>query len=291
MVKLKEQLRLGRTLLADGAMGTALQNHGLEAGGCGEEWNLSHPAEVTAVAESYSKAGSDLVYTNTFGANRVRLSRYGLGERIAAVNTSAVEAAGRGAGEGVYVVGSIGPTGELLEPLGSLTEKEAFDAFVEQAQALVDAGVDGIVVETFSALEEVGQAVQAVKQVARDLPLLASMSFESGGRTMMGVAPEDAVRFLKEAGADVVGANCSVGPDTVSDVIQTMHEVDPSVPLLAKANAGIPEWQGDRSVYPISPEQMGAFAERVSAMGALIVGGCCGTTPAHIAAMAQSLSR
>jgi methionine synthase I (cobalamin-dependent) len=179
----------------------------------------------------------------------------------------------------------------LLEPWGPLTEAEAEAVFREQVEALVEAGVDGIVLETFSALEEVGAALRAVRKVAPDLPLFASMSFDTGGRTMMGVTPEQAVAFLADAKATVVGANCSVGPEVVEPAIQAMHRERPEVLLLAKPNAGMPQLVEGQPVYPVMPGEMAAFALRVREHGVAIIGGCCGTTPEHIAAMATALRR
>lgn len=292
MRTLRERVEAGELLLADGATGTQLQARGLRVGAPGEEWNLSHPEEVADLARSYAAAGSDLVYTNTFGGNRIRLRRYDLAHRVAEINRQAVALARQGvaaAGREVLVVASIGPTGELLEPWGDLKAEEALGAFREQVEALAEAGVDGLVLETFSALEEIALALQAAQEVAPHLPLIASMSFEMGGRTMMGVRPEDAAGFLLERGALVVGANCSVGPEVVEEALRAMKAVHPQARLLAKPNAGMPRLVEGKPVYPVSPEEMADFAVRMKEWGVSILGGCCGTTPAHIEAMARRL--
>jgi len=292
MRTLRERVEAGELLLADGATGTQLQARGLRVGAPSEEWNLSHPEEVADLARSYAAAGSDLVYTNTFGGNRIRLRRYDLAHRVAEINRQAVALARQGVaavGREVFVVASIGPTGELLEPWGDLKAEEALGAFREQVEALAEAGVDGLVLETFSALEEIALALQAAQEVAPHLPLIASMSFEVGGRTMMGVRPEDAAGFLLERGALVVGANCSVGPEVVEEALRAMKAVHPQARLLAKPNAGMPRLVGGRPVYPVSPEEMADFAVRMKEWGVSILGGCCGTTPAHIEAMARRL--
>lgn len=292
MRTLRERVEAGELLLADGATGTQLQARGLRVGASGEEWNLSHPEEVADLARSYAAAGSDLVYTNTFGGNRIRLRRYDLAHRVAEINRQAVALARQGvaaAGREVLVVASIGPTGELLEPWGDLKAEEALGAFREQVEALAEAGVDGLVLETFSALEEIALALQAAQEVAPHLPLIASMSFEMGGRTMMGVRPEDAAGFLLERGALVVGANCSVGPEVVEEALRAMKAVHPQARLLAKPNAGMPRLVEGKPVYPVSPEEMADFAVRMKEWGVSILGGCCGTTPAHIEAMARRL--
>lgn len=289
MPTLRDLLAGGRTLLADGATGTALQLLGLPLGTASEAWNLSHPEQVAAVADAYAAAGSDLVWTNTFGGTPLRLAHTGLAGRCAEVNRAAVELAQRGAAGRALVIGSIGPTGELLEPYGDLAPEAARDAFAEQAEALVGAGVDGLVLETFSALEELGAALEAALAAAGELPVIASCSFDSGGRTMMGVKPAEAVRFALERGAAVVGANCSLGPHIVEPAIAEMLSAAPGARLLAKPNAGLPELRDGRPHYPLSPSDLAAFAGRMQAAGVAIVGGCCGSTAEHIAAMRAAM--
>ncbi len=285
-----------RPLLADGATGTMLQSMGLPVGEPPERWTLENPEAVRSLARQYAEAGSQIVYTNTFGANRIRLKRFGLDNRVSELNILAVQLAREGVQQASrpasvppsFVVASIGPTGELLEPFGDLLPEEARDAFAEQATALMEAGVDAFVCETFSDLTEALVCLQAVRSVAK-VPVIVSMSFEESGRTMMGVSPEEAVSRLLDAGAFAVGANCSIGPEVVERAVRAMKSVRPDAFLLAKPNAGKPQLVEGKTVYPVNPEEMATFAVKMKELGVAIVGGCCGTTPAHIAAMAQAL--
>lgn len=285
---LLERLRAGEILVADGATGTLLQQRGLGRGECPEEWNVSHPEVVASVARDYAAAGSDLVYTNTFGGNRLRLAAYGLEGRVEELNRRGAEIARKAVGNEVFVVGSMGPTGEFLEPLGTHTFAEMVEIFAEQAQALAEGGVDAIVVETFSALEEIKAAAQGVKE-STGLPLLGSMSFDPNGRTSFGVRPEQAVAALVEAGAEVVGANCGGGPAELEPVAEKMRTANPDLLLLVKPNAGLPRLVRGEVYYPLTPAEMGEYARRFAALGVNILGGCCGTTPEHIAAIVQAL--
>jgi methionine synthase I (cobalamin-dependent) len=281
-----EALKQRAPLLADGATGTMLQMSGLPVGEVPERWVLENPAAVRKLAAQYADAGSDLVYTCTFGAGRVPLRRCGLEDRLEAINRTAVRLA-RDAGAR-FVAGSIGPTGELLEPYGEFNPDEARQSFAEQAALLAAAGVDALVCETFTDLTEALLAVEAA--CATKLPVLASMAFDPSGRTIMGVTPEDAVGRLSDAGAVVVGANCSVGPEVVERAIRAMKAARPDVPLLAKPNAGLPELTNGKMKYPVSPDALAAFAGRVKALGVAVIGGCCGSTPEHIRAMRQVMA-
>lgn len=288
---LQERLLTGETLLADGATGSMLQTMGLPAGEAPERWMLENPEPVARLARMYAEAGSDIVYTNTFGANRVRMNLCALGDRIGELNRRAVELARQGtaaSGREVLVAGSIGPTGEMLEPYGEMSIEQAGDAFAEQAAALVEAGVDLIVCETFADLEELLLCLEVARATAT-VPVFASMAYETSGRTMMGVRPEDAVTRLTAAGAAGVGANCSVGPDSLAAVLATMRGAAPGARLLAKPNAGLPQLVDGRTVYATGPETLAAFARQMKDLGAAIIGGCCGTTPAHLRAMREAL--
>lgn len=280
-----------RPLLADGATGTVLQGMGLKAGEAPERWTIERPAAIREVARGYIEAGCDIIYTNTFGANRLRLKLGGLESRVAELNRNAarlareeIEAAPRR----VFLAGSIGPSGELLEPYGELSPSAAREAFAEQAAALGEAGVDAIVCETFTDLSEALLCLEAVRSHT-SLPVMVSLAFGAGGRTMMGNTPQAAVSKLGEAGAVAVGTNCSVGPDEMIPVIRAMKAASPRVPLLAKPNAGMPQIVGDKTVYAVGPESMAGFAGRMRELGVAIVGGCCGTTPAHLRAMGEAL--
>jgi len=245
---------------------------------------LDNPDAIRNLAAQYAAAGADLIYTCTFGASRVGLRRCGLEDKFDLVNRTAVRLAREAAGGNAFVVGSIGPTGEMLEPYGEFNPDEARASFAEQAALLADAGVDALVCETFTDLQEALLAVSAAKEKA-NVPVLASMAFELNGRTMMGVTPEDAVNQLTDAGAAAVGSNCSVGPDSLEAVIRAMKNARPDARLLAKPNAGLPQVVDGHAVYNVGPDTLAAFAAKMKALGVAVVGGCCGTTPEHLRAM------
>ena len=289
---LLERLGRGELLISDGATGTFLQQHGLEPGGCPEEFNSSHPDVVREMARQYLEAGSDMVLTNSFGGSVFMQKKYGYGERVAEFNRLAAEHARSQAPEGRFVVGSVGPTGEFLEPLGPVSEAEMYDAFVEQVKALEAGGADGVVVETMTAVEEAALAVRA----ARDntgLVVMATMVFDKGPRgffTMMGVTPERAVQSMQETGAHVVGSNCGNGIDNMVDIARRMRAETDGF-LLIHSNAGIPAMQKGQIVYPESPEYMAERFGELADLGVNIIGGCCGTGPDHIRALATAVGR
>lgn len=279
-------------VLADGAMGTMLFAAGLEHGGSPELWNVEHPDRVAAVHRAYLEAGSQIILTNTFGGTRFRLQLHNLENRVAELNRAAVHLL-RGvvsdSGKRVLVAGDIGPSGQLLQPLGELTYEEAVAGFAEQADALIDSGVDLVWIETMSALEEVQAAVEAVRRVSQTIPIVTTMTFDTRGRTMMGVTPEKALTTLLSYGASAVGGNCGNGPEEIIGVIEKMHALSPDTILVAKANAGIPELVGGRPVYRATPEMMAEYALQARAAGARIIGTCCGSTSAHIQAISRAL--
>lgn len=281
-----EALKQRAPLLADGATGTMLQMVGLPVGAAPERWVLENPGAVRDLAAQYADAGSDLVYTCTFGAGRVPLRRCGLENHLEDINHAAVRLARDARPR--FVAGSIGPTGEMLEPYGEFRPDEARQSFAEQAALLAAAGVDALVCETFTDLNEALLAVEAA--CATKLPVLASMAFGQSGRTIMGVTPEDAVGQLSDAGAVVVGANCSVGPEVVERAVRAMKAARPNVLLLAKPNAGLPELVNGKMRYSVSPIALAEFAGRMKALGVAVIGGCCGTTPEHIRAMRQVMA-
>jgi len=282
-----------RVLLGDGAMGTELQRAGLQAGQPGELWNLEQPARVEAIHRAYVDAGADLVLTNTFGANPWVLGRYALGGSLEAIARSAAELARRAVPPGVFVLGDIGPTGALLKPLGDATLEQFHGAFLRQAQALLAGGADGIIVETMSAIEEAVAAVRAARKAGAPF-VIGSMAFDrtkdASFRTLMGVRPEFAARALVEAGAAIVGANCGTKM-RVADFAQLTAALRSAVtcPVMIQPNAGRPELAGGQTVYRLSPAEFAGAMRAVVKAGARIVGGCCGTTPAHIAAVRQML--
>jgi 5-methyltetrahydrofolate--homocysteine methyltransferase len=280
-------------ILADGAMGTMLFANGLQFGDPPEVWNLAHPDLIRRIQRGYIEAGSRIVLTNTFGGNRARLRLSGHGERVDELNRTAVillRAEVDAAGGNALVAGDIGPSGEIVEPLGTLPYDEAVEIFREQAASLVTGGVDCIWIETMSDLNEIRAAIQGVRQAAPGIALIATMTFDTRGHTMMGVSPEDAVAHLAAWGADAIGGNCGNGPDELIPVIARMHAAAPDVVLVAKSNAGMPELVDMQAVYKASPELMAETAIEMRDAGARIVGACCGSSPAHLAAMAASLA-
>ena len=287
MNRLAALLGAGRPVLLDGGMGTLLQDMGLEDGDPGELWNLENPDAVRAAHAAYAEAGARLLTTNTFGGTRPRLELHGLGDRVAEVNRTAARLARSVADErGLLVAGDLGPTGELLAPLGTLTHEEAHELFAEQLSGLVEGGIDLVLVETLSDLGEADAAIAAAQQVAPDLPVAVTMSFDTNTRTMMGVRPGDAVAHLARAGADAVGANCGRGPEEMELIAAAMVQarVD-GVLLIAQSNAGLPQIVGDQFEYDATPGDLATHAARLAELGVDLVGGCCGSTPAHIAAM------
>ena len=290
-----QRLAKGDLLVSDGATGSYLQQHGLEDGDP-EEWNVSHPEVVQGMAKAYFDAGSDMVLTNTFGGTSLRQSHYGFADRAAEFNRLGAELARSQAPDGCFVVGSVGPTGEVLnDPLrdNPLTEERAYEAFAEQIVALAEGGVDAVNVETMIDINEAVIAVRAAKENT-DLVVMSTMFFDKGPRgffTMMGSKPADAVGKLQEAGADIVGANCGNGIDVMIELARELRAATDGY-LLIHSNAGIPAPIGGEIVYPESPEYM---AERFKVMahdvGVNILGGCCGTTPEHIRALINAVGR
>jgi 5-methyltetrahydrofolate--homocysteine methyltransferase len=283
----------GGPILADGAMGTMLFASGLQFGDPPEVWNVSQPEVVRRIQRGYLEAGSRIVMTNTFGGNRLRLRLHGLHERVGELNRTAaillrkeVDAAGGRA----LVAGDIGPTGEIMAPLGTLSDEEATEVFAEQAAALIAGGVDVIWIETMSHLSEIRAAIQGVRQVSADIPIIATMTFDTRGHTMMGVSPEQAVTSLAAWGADAIGGNCGNGPDELLPVIERMRAAAPDVTLVAKSNAGMPELVDMRAVYRADPATMAEAGLAFQSAGARIIGACCGSTPAHLKAMAEALA-
>src|SRR5262245_5282291 len=279
----------GAPVLADGAMGTMLFAEGLQFGDPPEVWNLAHPDVVRRIHRGYLDAGSQILMTNTFGGNRLRLGLHGHEGRVAELNRTAailLRSEVQAAGGQALVAGDIGPTGEIMAPIGTLEEAEAVDVFSEQAAALVAGGVDLIWIETMSDLAEIKAAIDGVRRVAPEIPLVTTMTFDTRGHTMMGVSPERAAKALLAWGADAIGGNCGNGPDELIPVIEKMRAVEPDARLVAKSNAGMPELVDMRAVYRSDPADFADQVARMRAAGATIIGGCCGTTPAHLAAIA-----
>jgi 5-methyltetrahydrofolate--homocysteine methyltransferase len=287
---LLERLDAGETLISDGATGTYLQGKGLEPGACPEEFNISNPHVVRGMARDYLDAGADMVLTNSFGGNKFMLGKYGHGDRVTEFNRVAAEHAYSQVKSGQYVIGSIGPTGEFLEPLGDVSESEMYDAFAEQALGLAEGGADAVVIETKTALEEVSLAIKSTKENT-DLVVMSTMVFDKGLRgffTMMGITPDIGLKGMLAAGADVVGTNCGNGIELMLELSVLMRDCTDSH-LLVHSNAGIPEIKNGEIVYPETPEFMARGFEKIAALGVGILGGCCGTNPDHIRALRETV--
>ena len=284
--KLEALLRNRRVILGDGAMGTMLHRAGLTIG-APEQWNVKRPEVVLEIHRGYVEAGSDFISTNTFGGTRNRLKLDQLEDRVAELNEAGARLARQAAGARL-VAGSMGPTGELMDPLGLLTPEDALESFTEQAKALKAGGADFALIETMSALEEVQAAVAGAS--AAGLPAVVTMSFDTNFHTMMGVKPVKALATISGWGVGVVGANCGNGPAEIERIMTEMsgapHE---GVALMAKSNAGMPRWKDDRITYGGTPEVMGDYARRMVELGVRVIGGCCGTMPEHIAAMRKAI--
>jgi methionine synthase / methylenetetrahydrofolate reductase(NADPH) len=276
-----------RTVVADGAMGTMLYSKGIPFSRCFDELNLSMPQLVKEIHLGYAKAGAELLETNTFGASRSRLAKYGLGGNVREINLAGARLAREIAGDDLYVAGSVGPLGLRLEPLGPTSLEEGRAVFRDQIAALIEGGVDLIVLETMVDLEEAHQALLAAREVA-NVPVVAQMTVQEDGYTLSGTSPEDFVRQLDEWGADVIGLNCSVGPARVLEILERMAKVT-SRRLSAQPNAGLPQTVEGRNLYLCSPDYMAEHARRFVELGARIVGGCCGTTPEHIRSIKKAV--
>jgi 5-methyltetrahydrofolate--homocysteine methyltransferase len=281
-----------RPLLLDGAMGTLLQDRGLDDGGSGELWNVERPEAVRECHEAYARAGARVLTTNTFGGSRPRLRMHGLEDRVHELNRAAAAIAREVADEyGALVAGDLGPTGELLAPLGAMSPEEAQDIFEEQLRGLRDGGIDLVLVETMSDLAEVRAAVAAARSVVPDLPVVATLSFDTNLRSMMGVRPAEAVTALAAEGVDAVGANCGRGPEEMEAIAAQLAEARPEgLLLVAQSNAGLPQVVGDHFEYDRSPSDLADHARALHTLGVDLVGACCGSTPEHIAAMRDAVS-
>ncbi len=292
MNKLLELLQSESVLLLDGAMGTELFARGLVSGGSPEAWNVEAPERVQDVHKAYVDAGSNIILTNSFGGTRYRLKLHDLQDSVVELNRAAAQNA-RVAADAVertvLVAGSMGPTGELLVPMGSMTYDECRAAFAEQARGLVEGGVDILWVETMSDLNEVKAAVEGARSASADIPICATMSYDTRGRTMMGVTGAQMVQELGGLGLTAVGANCGNNLIDTEAALAEMHAAAPDLILIAKANAGMPRFEGDKLIYDGTPDVMAAYADRVRGNGIALIGGCCGSGPAHIRMMRQVL--
>jgi 5-methyltetrahydrofolate--homocysteine methyltransferase len=292
MNPIAELLQTQPYLLLDGAMGTMLFDEGLASGAAPELWNVEHPERIRKVHRAYIEAGSHIVLTNSFGGTSYRLKLHNLQDRVYELNKAAAENARVEADaveHTVLVGGSMGPSGELLIPMGSMSFEDCQAAFAEQARGLAAGGADVLWIETMSDLNEVKAAVLGARSVS-DLPIAATMSFDTQGRTMMGVTPVQALQELKDMNLVAIGANCGNGLAEIIGVIEAMQAVDSETVLIAKSNAGIPKWVSNELSYDGTPEIMASYANMVNRLGAKLIGGCCGSNPEHIKAMAKALA-
>ncbi len=287
-----ERMRQQAPLLGDGAMGTMLHQTGVPINACFDELNITHPEQVGRVHRAYIEAGAEVIETNTFGANRFRLAKHGLEDRVAEINRAGVDLARRvidASFRPVYLAGSVGPLGVRLKPFGRVKAEEARSAFAEQMAALYAGGVDLLILETFSDRIELLEALAAAREVAPGIPVVCHMTFAQDDRTLLGDLPAQIARELRQAGADVIGVNCGGGPEQTSRILQLMRQAAPEALVSAMPNAGFPESVGERMMYPATEEYFADYALTFKAIGASFIGGCCGTTPAHIAAMRRAL--
>ena len=279
-------------VLVDGGMGTLLQDRGLDDGGAGELWNVDRPDVVRESHQAYARAGARILTTNTFGGSRPRLQMHGLEDRVHEINKAAAAVARQVADEhGILVAGDLGPTGELLAPLGTMDGAEAEEIFAEQLRGLRDGGIDVVLIETMSDLAEVEAAVRAAGAVVPDLPIIATLSFDTNLRSMMGVRPAQAVTSLAALGVDAVGANCGRGPEEMEAIAAEMVDVRPEgVLIVAQSNAGLPQVVGDHFEYDKTPTDLAEHAKVLRSLGVDLIGACCGSTPEHISAMSAAVA-
>ncbi len=287
MKGLLERIAGGEVLVADGAMGTMLMERGLEIGQAPESFNLERTSVLEEIAREYLAAGADIIQTNTFGGSRLKLSQYSLQEKVREINEIAARAVRRAVGDRAYVSGSCGPTGAFLKPYGDVEPKQMVEIFSEQASALIQAGVDIICIETMIDLQEAIYAIKGVRKISSSIPVLATMTFDptpKGFHTVMGIGIEEAAKGLEIAGADVVGSNCGNGIENMVRIAREFKRYT-KLPVVIQSNAGKPELRDGKAFYTETPDFMADKARELISLGVSIIGGCCGTTPAHIRAL------
>jgi len=292
-ISITSAVKSGKILVSDGAWGTFLHQKGLQPGECPELWNLTRPDAVREIARSYIDAGADMIETNSFGGTSFKLEHYGLAGQVSEINETAARISREAAGDDRRVIGSVGPTGKMLA-MGDVTEEELYEAFKTQIIALEKGGADAVCIETMSDVDEALAAIRAAKENTR-LEVICTFTFDPIGeneyRTMMGVSPGEAATACANAGADIIGTNCGTGLKNMINIVAQMREVAPDLPILVHANAGLPEVQNGEIVYPETPEQMRELVPQIINAGANIIGGCCGTTPAHIAVIKETVDK
>lgn len=291
MRSLLKEIQKGKVLISDGGWGTFLHSLGLEVGACPEIWNLTRREEVLSIPKSYIEAGADIVLTNSFGAHPVRLEHYGLQDRAFELNEAGASISREAAGDDHFVLGSIGPSGAIIM-MGEIPEEKVYDGFRIQVEALAKGGADAICVETMSEIAEACLAIRAAKEFT-DLEVVCTFTYQKTVhdyyRTMMGVSPAEMITSVKEAGADIIGANCGIGFDQMVEIVKEIREADSSTPVLVHANAGIPIVKNNETIFPETPEMMRPKIKELIKAGVNIIGGCCGTTPEHIRVIVKEI--
>jgi 5-methyltetrahydrofolate--homocysteine methyltransferase len=287
------KIKLGKTLISDGAWGTFLQKKGLGPGECPELWNINRPDDVYDIAKSYVDAGADMIETNSFGSNSFKLAHFGLSNLAHKINIAAAQISKKAAGDSKFVLGSIGPTGKILM-MGDVTEEELYNAFKEQAMALEEGGADAIIIETMSDLDEAKCAIKACKENT-SCEIICTMTFnkteEKLYHTMMGVTPAQMVSALQNTGVTIIGANCGNGVRDMVGITEEIRNVNNDIPILIHANAGKPVYKNGQTTFTESPEEMVSYVKALIDAGANIIGGCCGTTPEHIRKISEVIRK